>query len=526
MRKLIIASLILFAGSIVTTKAQEPKPTAKEFFGYGDYVNALKEYILLSKEKPNNAEYRYRIGLCYLYLNGDKAIALQYLEDAKKLSYSEIDILLNLGKAYHSNLKFDEAVVNYKKYLEKSNKKDYVFVDKLIENAEYAKVAVKNGRKVSFSNLGKDINSKFPDYIPYVTADNSTLYFTTARDMNLGSTYGRWGYKSTDIFFVKKIAGVWGKAKTIGPPINSTEDDICVGASADGKTILLSSENLISLTDIFTSSSPKGKAFNRPEPLNLSINSNFTENEACYNTKFDEVYFTSDRPGGMGGSDIYLIKKLSDGTWGLPINVTELNTPFNESFPQLSIDNKMMYFTSEGHYGLGGSDIFVSAWDSTSNKWESPINLGFPINTLEDDYNVSFINGEKTEGYIYTYRKEGFGDLDIYNFKIETPNIPEVTTFKGSIVFDANYKGNYDGQVYITNKSTGAQVDSKSITNKTGKFLFALTPGEYHLVIEGKTIGRLEDDIYVKAGNEFNPLITKKYFVNAGSSSGAGKGSR
>ena len=165
------------------------------------------------------------------------------------------------------------------------------------------------------------------------------------------------------------------------------------------------------------------------------------ETAACLSHDGTQLFFASDSKEGFGGTDIYMSKKLPNGKWGIPINLGPvINTQYNEDFPSISADGKTFHFCSEGHISMGGFDIFKSSWDEDSSYWQPPVNIGFPINTPDDNMNISFSTTWDTEtetlrnkyAYISAVRKDGFGDLDIYRITFNKV-ASRLTVIKGLI---------------------------------------------------------------------------------------------
>lgn len=492
--------------------AQEEKLSAKQYFEFTDYVKALPEYQKLLKQMPKNAEYSYRVGCCYLRLYGDRTQAIPYFEAAIKNNYNNPEIYLQLGKALCIGNKFDEAIVQFKLFLEKNTKKDMVSIaERMVESAEYAKVAIKNPINITFTNLGKEVNSKYPDYYPFVSKDEGSLTFTSRRESNMGNMIGALGYKTADIYFSKVVNGAWTKAKPAGVPLNTAEDEQCVGMSADGKTMMVYYESVDIHSDLFQTYSPKGKSFPKPTPMGEVINTDDVETEGFLSADNNMLYFVSTRPGGLGGQDLFYSKKLPDGNWANPINLGDkINTPFNEAFPILSEDSKTLYFSSEGHNSMGGYDIFKSKWNEESKDWEAPQNMGYPLNTADDNMEFT-LAGNNRDGYVSAYRKEGLGDLDIYKVIFNDEENNELTAIRGKIILgDSLYKGAYKTTVTLLNLATGEEVESKQVGAKNGRFIFIVEQaGKYMLTAQEPGFPKYEEEVMVYDKSDFVPEMIK-----------------
>ncbi|MBA3705055.1 MAG: PD40 domain-containing protein [Bacteroidetes bacterium] len=454
--------------------------TADDFFDYQDYNRALQEYQKLYKNKKDDTKINLRIGLCYLQINDDRSKAIPFLQFVYNKGEYDKQLLLDLGKAYVYSYNFDEALKFFNDYRTKAGSKNYEQVDHYIENCENAKVMIKNPLNVTFENLGKEINSKYPDYYPFVSEDEGTFFFTSRREGNARKIKSWQGYFTADIYFSKVQKGVWTKAKNLGPTVNTAEDEECVSITPDGKTMIMYIDNELFSGDLFSSSSTKGKSFSKPVLLDEPLNSKDLELEGCFMQEDNILIVATDRVGGFGEVDLYMFKKLPNGKWGLPINLgANINTKYKEAFPVYYEQNHTLYFSSEGHTNMGGFDIFKSKFNPETQTFTPAENIGYPINTPED--NMQFSQSKnKRDGYISAVRKEGLGDLDIY--KVEFNDVENrISVLKGKISNGDTLHRDIDAIISLTNVKTNEEIESKNVNPITGKYLFALEPGKYTL---------------------------------------------
>jgi len=413
---------------------------AKENFTVGYYKAALVEYLLLYNKDTTNVFANERVGLCYLNTDIDKSKAVKYLEFVTEHPGEQPQEVAqswyNLAKAFQYAYRFDDAKFCFEKFKrlagtktsaisnitqEKKNINLFEFADRNIEMCDNAKEFMKNPVRVSFENLGKMINSDASDYFPFISQDENLIIFTTRRKGVTGNFEADDGSNTADIFHSTKLNGQWTKPKNMGANINTTGDDEGVYVSEDGKHIFIYSENDIDFEDIISASKPpKGKGFSPRKPLSEIINDK-TNKESTGSITEDEktLFFSSNNPKGTGEQDIYMSAKQADGQWGTPVNLGEtINTSYNEEYPCISKDGKTMYFSSQGHNSMGGYDLFKSVYDAAKQKWSEPENLGYPINTPDDDKTISF-DGTRKVAYISAIRKEGMGERDIYRIVFE-----------------------------------------------------------------------------------------------------------
>jgi len=485
MHKLYLTILLLIINGICNYSNAQPAPklSAKEYMAEQDYNRALEEYLKLYKAKKDDADINYNIGFCYLFINDDKAKAIPYFEFVYKNGGYKDELLLYMGMSYMHGYQFDEAIKFFTEYKGKINAKKYEEIDHYIQNCESAKILVKKPVNVTFENLGKEINSKYPDYYPFVTQDQSTLYFTTRREGKSQKLRSWQGYYTSDIYFSKVVAGQWTKPKSIGPMINTPLDEQCVFVTPDGKKMIIYMDNETASGDLFmTEIKGKNKSFPRPVGFTEPINTLELELEGCITEDGQMLIISSERIAGMGESDLYMFKKLPAGEWGNPVNLgPNINTKYKEAFPVYDEKNQTLYFASEGHESMGGSDIFTSRYDPETQTFGPAVNMGYPINTPEE--NLEFTLAEnKRDGYISAVRKEGFGDLDIY--KVTFHDIEnQVSVIKGIVSVNDTLEKDIDATVSIADAKTNEQLDEVKANIKSGKYVFSVNPGKYILKV-------------------------------------------
>ncbi len=435
MKKITTVFLLFFLPFFAFTQTPEvSKKEAKDYFNDGDFREAKRQLEILLQSNPNNTSYNYMLAMCYLQGTIDwKGKAIPYLEKIKDADDAPKDLLYWLAKAYHYDYQFDKAIELYNQFI--SETKDEFLQNeakRATEQCQYAKQLVANRKMVQVQNMGKDINSPEPDYYPFVDEEESILVFSTRRDKGNPGYIMTDGYKSADVFISKVKNGVWSRARSIGGAVGTALDEEVVGMPPDGSMLFINIDSYEISGDISVAER-KGNQFQKPKPLGENINTPYVEITGTVNKDHTVLYFSSDRPGGYGGFDIYKSHILPDGTWGPAINLGPvINTPYDEFFPMLYDDDKTLYFSSNGHLGMGDHDLFKSEWNEEKQTWGSPQNLGYPINTTDNDLSISF-NKTKRVAYISSIRKNGLGDLDIYS--ISFPEIePEMSVITGRIL--------------------------------------------------------------------------------------------
>jgi outer membrane protein OmpA-like peptidoglycan-associated protein len=375
-----------------------------KLFAKADYKGALQVYQSAEKIAPNDPNVKYRIGQSYLS-SGHEVKALPYLEDAYRLKPDvDPDVDYFLGLALQANFHFYKAIEHFKKYKTK-NKKLSLIADHKIKECRMGDSLIVNPVLCVIKVLEWPINSPYQDYGPALPADESELVFTSARDTSKFDKKNRLIFE--DVVWSKKGADGWSVPEVISPRINDTFHDAVTYLSPDGKTIFLYYEK--GNGDIYTSSFD-GKEWSAPVSMGPEINTVSWETSGCLSPDGNKFYFTSDRPSGFGGLDIYVSTKLSNGTWGKAINLgPTINTPGNEDAPFMHQDGTL-FFGSDGLPGLGDFDIFKSEFKN--DKWTKPQNLGYPINTPKFE-NYFFLSHDKKRAYFSSVRPEGVGNSDI-----------------------------------------------------------------------------------------------------------------
>ncbi|HAM09450.1 MAG: hypothetical protein A2X04_06600 [Bacteroidetes bacterium GWF2_41_9] len=387
---------------------------AEYFFMNEDYSDAINYYLQIYSELPDNANIAFSIGVCYLNISGKKDLSVKYLEDAvknmsakhKEGTLSQIaapySALYELAKAYRINYNFDKAKETYLRYRETllpTDIENIRFIDHEIKVCDIAKTLINKPVSYSEENMGELFNDEKPNFNPVISADGKSFAFMSSLKF----------YDA--IMYTRMVNGKWAGPVNIYPELLIDGDFIISCLSKDGKLLLLSRDDNYN-SDIY-SSGFDGTIWSPAVKLNKNINTKYWESHAFISDDGNQLVFSSDRPGGFGGLDLYVSRKINSD-WGPAINMgPEINTEFNEDRPFLVNSGKTLIFSSQGHENIGGYDLFRSELQS-KGTWETPENLGYPINTPDD--NTYFMpSGDAKSGY-YSLDKEneGFGKEDIY----------------------------------------------------------------------------------------------------------------
>ena len=381
------------------------------------YKNAIPYYLNAFKLNPNNDVLNYHLGKAYLYSNfKDKAI--EYLVKSVELNPQVApDINLYLGMGYHIDMQWDKAIDAYNKHLAVLHPKDDTGVREDIQVAlkqcNHGKNIAANPIRVKIDNVGSGINSPYPDYSPVISADESVMLLTSRRPETTGGGMDPFiNEPFEDIYIAERLNGVWGQAKNMGTNVNTDGHDSNCGLSADGQKFLIYKD--VNRGDVFISEL-EGTEWSKPDRLNKNINTDYHESSSCFSPDGNTIYFVSDKPeGGLGGRDIYKATKDLKGRWSESINLGNvINTSLDEEGVFLHPDGKTLYFSSKGHSSMGGYDVFKSVFDEQTQTWSEPHNIGYPINTTDDDVFFS-VSASGKHAYYSSIRPGGYGEKDVY----------------------------------------------------------------------------------------------------------------
>lgn len=487
---------------------QRPDPdAAKEHFKFGNYIDALPIYKALTEKDPDVADYHYKAGLCVLLTEGDKSQAINYLQTAAQ-KQADPDVRYYLGRAYHFNLKFDEALEEFNKYKSSGAGTKQTEIDREIETVKNAIKIVQSPVDVSFENAGPNINSEYPDYYPFVTPNESFMVFTSRRKSGVREFDG---YYPSAIYYSKVVNGEFVAAKKGNSMINSTFDDQAVGLSYNADKLYIYFDDIKNVGDIYEAD-VKDFKFKKKVKMGKNVNSKGFESAATISADGNTLFFASRRDGGLGGKDIYMTRKLPNGEWAFPQNLGEtINTPYDEDFPNLFYDGSTLYFSSKGHNSIGGYDYFKSNWDAENNTWSKPENLGYPINTPLDNICISFTE-DKRHAYVSTWRKDSKGFQDIYRVTFNDLDTRQ-TIVKSKIVKEGGTEAIKDAFISVVDNRTQDEVGNYTPNSKNGGFVMILKPGSYNVLVDAPGFAPKSEDIVIKGKSDFVPFIDKEFIV-------------
>ncbi len=527
--------ILLFSFNAIAQKKKANTPTANkdnykkmytdanEMEGEGFVDSSLHTFLALYTFDTSNANIAYNIGKLYLQTPTHKANALHYLEQAGNhvsTKYRPDDpyeksapplAAYYLAQAQHLNYQFDNAIENFNKFKKLINKKDsrQDTCDYLIQCCNNGKLLMQTPVDCKVVNIGDSINSTYPDYCPVLSADEQELFFTSRRPALGDSTKDIYGNYYEDIWMsYAKPGGGWTMAKDIGTPVNSAGNDATVSISADGQTLLVYKDNTEGDGNIFASYR-KGNVWTTPQYIDSAnqgiVNSPSREPSASVSPDGQTLYFVSDRPGGLGGTDIYKVNLQDNGSWGAPTNLgPTINTKYDEDAPFIHPDDSTMFFSSKGHNTMGGYDVFVTHLNN-KGEFTEPKNMGYPINTPDDDIYFT-LSGDGRRAYYSSVRQGGYGEKDIYEVLYNTPiPVEPVAVLVG-------YLKTPDGSpipndALVTINSPGGKSTKVRVNPKTGKFLQVLKPNtNYNVAISSNNKTVYNQAFYLPADSSYLTL--------------------
>ncbi|MFN8415827.1 MAG: hypothetical protein U0U66_05805 [Cytophagaceae bacterium] len=465
--------------------------SAKIYFDQRNYFQALPLYQVLDSITPHNPQYIYPLGICHINANYNDKEALIYFQECLKNEKAYPKTLLYyLAKCYHLSLNFDLAIHYYESYLSHLyyKKKQNVYIIKEvyreIEMCKNGKDLIKQFQEIDIVNLGPTINTIYPEYAPVLSADETELIFTSSRPSTKGGGLDPYdGHYYEDIYLSRRMDTTWLEASPISG-VNSNGHDASISLTPDGQQLLLYkyTENAVGLGsgDLYISMLV-GYNWTEPVKLDENINTLFWEPSGSLINDGNTLIFSSDKPGGKGGLDLYISKKQSNGIWGIPESLGDIiNTPYNEDSPYLHPDGKTLYFSSTGHNSMGGFDLFYTTYNDSLGKWNPPINMGYPINTAHDELHFTFTADGKRM-YFAARKPDGFGDKDIYMATLEKEVTNNVLVVVGTIK-DSISKEPIAATIKVVDKTTQKIIGIYNSNKSTGKYIMVFPEGSQYLI--------------------------------------------
>jgi|GEM_PF-306964 len=396
---------------------------------------ALTLYREVIDTDPNNALALYRLAECHYSLKSYK-LAVEYFDKAIAVDPNVCETKdFFRAQIHHRVGELDEALEAYQTFLSKTKSGkslEYELCVEGIEQCKYAKDLMANPHNVKAVNLGREINSRYDDYTPSMSADGNLMVFTTRRGdvaggqsaVDTGSDYKFF----EDVYYSERDPETheWTKAFPIEGKINSPYYDAVLSLAPDAKSMFVYRNNAGSAGDIFQSFKDEVKGqWSEPTKMPKPVNTSYFESSISLTADGGQVYFISERPGGRGQGDIWSAKRMGKDGWSSPENLGDaINSALDEKFVFVHPSGQTIFFASNGHQTMGSYDIFRS--DLINGRWSVPVNLGYPVNTVNEESTFSLTADYKTLLIAAEY-DDTAGERDIYSFDVTNHPVIKAT---------------------------------------------------------------------------------------------------
>ncbi len=453
---------------------------------FEDYAEALPKYLSLLQIYPENYNLYFRIGQCYLNTPGEKDKAITWLESAaqninpgyRRGRLSETgapyDALYFLANAYRIGTHFDKALETYERFLREVDTEvyDIELVRFEMQTCHNARQMMRKPLHVADRNVGSPINSRFSEFNPVTSSDENTLVFTRALQF----------YDA--VFWSTRENGIWSEPENLNPVLGVDQDYYPSSLSHDGNTMLL--YRIDNYDGNIYESRFEGESWSNVTKLNNNINTKYWESHATMTRDGRRIYFTSNRRESIGGLDIFMAERDSTGDWGPAVNLgPEVNTVYNEDTPFLANDDRTLFFSSRGHFNIGGYDVFRADLGA-DGRWSTPVNIGYPVNTPDDD--LFFIPlGKGDRGYYSRFDDEGYGRMDLFSCDIYSERNPRnfIVTGRASV---SNLLAEFSEPVKVTafSNANASRVTTVMTNPLTGLYSLRLPHGAYRFAFDSE----------------------------------------
>lgn len=421
-RVIMLLGFLFLAGQPLRAQEDVLKKEAAELFEKGDFAAAMPKYSQLLANYPKDPNYNYRFGVCMLYGNADKARSLQYLEFASKSPDAETDVWFYLGRAYHLNYRFDDAIRAYSKYRE------------LAGERKAEKLQVNN--QIAMCRTGKKLLRAITDIEVLEKKELSRADFFRSYDLS--------GYS--------------------------------------------------------------GQLLVKPDEFKTALDKKNKETSIIFlSGEKNELYYSSYGDNEENGKDIYVVRKLPNGSWSKAQNVGyPINTEYDEDYPFLHPNGKVLYFSSKGHSSMGGYDIFRSELNEETNTWLKPVNLDFAINTPDDDILYITDFDEKT-AYFASSRNSPDGQMTVYHVSIERKPV-EYCLIKGNMLAMQDQPSR-SARIIVKNLETDEMVGIFKSNEQTGDYLLNLpNGGKFQFTVEKSGMETQDELVLVPPQYQIKPV--------------------
>ena len=509
----------IFTGAMATPRII----AARHEFNENNMRGAMLIYREVLQSDPNNAAALYGTSECYYNLKKYK-LALEYLNKAleKEPAISSESEFFR-GQIYHRTAKLDDAIAAFDTFLskEKSSTYEYELATEYRLQCLYARDMMKKPVEVSIENMGNLINSRYDEYTPSISADGKTIVFTARRNDTKGGRMDEQGdYKYfEDIYFSEydEATKEWSQSTAVEGDLNTETYDAVLSIFPSGNGMFVYKNTVSSTGDIYFSEyRPSTKEWSAAEKMPRPINTSYFEGSISMTADGNTVYFVSERPEGEGQGDIYVSSKKGEN-WSSPKNLgVVVNTDLDEKFVFIHPNGKTLFFASNGHQTLGSYDIFKTEY--VNGEWSVPINLGYPINTVNEESTFSLTKDNKTLMIAAEY-DDSFGERDIYKIdvsKYELLSGDYAKNTAGQILISCVFQAGEPAKnvrveaYYVSNNKLVASAE----TDKTGRAKLNLPGNESYKIVTSLDDFKNEKVIDLKLRNDGETVIKHDIQIN------------
>ena len=468
---------LLFCFIFLIVKAQDDKvlSLANNYYKNENYHEAINEYEKVIQTNKELIYANIQLAKCHI-LSGSKIKALKCAVQIKNLSRGHTNGEMNylIARAYHLNNLFDSAIYYYQNSI--GSNVNSKIIQKNISECNFGKNNINNKVSVDIINIGKTINTEQSEFMPFINADKSKLFYTAFRE-NSNNAKNTNEIYSEDIYYSESKKGQWQTPQLIHS-LSSDGHEACAGISEDGMIMFVYKG--INNGDLFISEL-KGHTWTEPEKF--AYNTAGFEGSASLSPDGKTLYYVH-QPANSDNRDIYTCTKMYNGKWSWPSRLNDICTEYDEDCPFIHPDGKTLYFSSKGHSSMGGYDIF-STTINHDLTWSIPKNLGYPINTAGDDLNFNLSADGKT-GFYSTDMEGGYGKQDIYLIKFNERMQHDLELLIGNVI-DASTGKPMEADITVTDNYNNTTIGIYHSNAEDGHFMIALPCGRnYGIHIENK----------------------------------------
>ncbi|EDM38285.1 possible outer membrane protein [Pedobacter sp. BAL39] len=493
------------AQSNVNKKAQNSFDKAQAYLNNNEYDQAIAILNEAVASDPSFVKAYIQLAEINRRVKAYEAAKSSYLQAIKLDPAVDARIYYGLAECQLLTGDYTPGLGNIMTFLKNYAGSDKDFIkkaEKYKKDLEFASLAINKPQPYEPVNLGPNVNSSHRDYFPAITADGETLIFS--RNIN----------GNEDFFMSRKDAKGWAAPLPLSDQINTTQfNEGAQSITPDGQYLFFTGCNRpdgLGRCDIYVSHK-EGNSWGKPFNLGAPVNSAFWDSQPAISPDGSTLFFVSNRPGGLGGYDIWKSTLNKEGYWADPVNLgPEINTPYDEHTPYLHADGKTLYFSSDGWPGFGNKDIFKTVLRDDGH-WLHPLNLGYPINTFNEETGL-IVTPDGSQALFSSDLKGGYGDMDIYQFQLPQDKRPLPITYVKGIVRDQESKAFLDANVQVVNLNQNKVVYDDYTSAENGSFLVVMPLGDnyaFHASADGYAL--YSENYPLTTGSSSKPFVVEIY---------------